>query len=188
MKTLFVQSLHIHHVLQAPNNFCGPSLVLLQFVDLSLIQGVPKLDTVFQMCSHIRYAEGNNHLPLTAGYALSYTALYAVGLRCYKGTLWLMYNLSTSTLTSFSAKLLPTQSVPTPIDAWHYSSQGAGLCFLCVKPYEVPGDLLLVKIPLSSSPATVMITLPIWCHSWPVEVLRVHSVPLSNSLMKMYLT
>lgn len=87
MKTLFVQPLHFHHVLQAPNNFCGPSLVLLQFVDLSLIQGAPKLDTVFQMCSHIRCAEGNNHLPLTAGYALSYTALYTVGFRCYKGTL-----------------------------------------------------------------------------------------------------
>lgn len=130
MGALLAQFLHIHHMLKSLKNFCGHSLVLLKLVDISFVWVFPKLDTVFQMCSHICCSEDNNHLPLIAEHGFSNTALCVVGLFCCKGALLIRVHLVF--LRLFSAKLQPPQKGPSCTDVWGYVSCGAGLCIsLC---------------------------------------------------------
>lgn len=120
------------------------------------------------MPSNTCFSEGNNHLPLTVVYALSTTAFYIVGLYCYMGALLTCVQLVNHwhsqvflcEAAAYSVSLPPTQMCGV------IPSEVQDVLFICVELYEVSFGLLQVKIPLSSSPPTVMTTLSIWCHLW----------------------
>ena len=51
------------------HHFCGPSLDVLQQVNVSTVLNTPHLDSVLQVRPHQHRVEGQNHLPQPAGHA-----------------------------------------------------------------------------------------------------------------------
>ena len=148
--------------------------------------------TVFQMCFNTCFfLEGNNHSPLSVGYALSNTALYLAGLSC---------NLDAHLTHVQLVILWHPQVLPCKAAAYSVKSPPAQICgvissevqemrFPVLNFKRLPLVFRFRRSPLNSSPATVMTTLTIFGFIFePVVMLRVHSVLLSKSLVKMYQT
>lgn len=75
----------------SPQPSWWPPLDLLQYVNVGLAPGIPKLDTVFQTQSNCQ-AEGNNHFSY-CWLNLANTALYVVRFHCCNSTLQCWYNI-----------------------------------------------------------------------------------------------
>ncbi|KAK4827063.1 hypothetical protein QYF61_013704, partial [Mycteria americana] len=81
------QPLLISLVLQTLHQLRCPSLYALQYLNIPLVVGGPKLNTVFEVWPHQCRVQGHNHFPSPAGHAIFDTSQDAIGLLGRLGTL-----------------------------------------------------------------------------------------------------
>ncbi|KAK4817644.1 hypothetical protein QYF61_023234 [Mycteria americana] len=81
------QLLLIRLVLQTLHQLCCPSLDTLQHLNVSLVVGGPKLNTVFEVRPHQCRVQGDHHFPTPAGHAIFDTSQDAIGFLGHLGTL-----------------------------------------------------------------------------------------------------
>ncbi|KAK4819036.1 hypothetical protein QYF61_024401 [Mycteria americana] len=81
------QPLLIRLLLQTLHQLRCPSLDTLQHLNVSLVVGGPKLNTVFEVRPHQCRVRGNNHFPSPAGHTISDTSQDAIGFLGHLGTL-----------------------------------------------------------------------------------------------------
>ncbi|KAK4817391.1 hypothetical protein QYF61_012097 [Mycteria americana] len=82
-----VLPLLIRLVLQTLHQLRCPSLDTLQHLNVSLVVGGPKLNTVFEVRPHQCRVQGHDHFPSPAGHAISHTSPDAIGFLGHLGTL-----------------------------------------------------------------------------------------------------
>ncbi|KAK4825874.1 hypothetical protein QYF61_003148 [Mycteria americana] len=144
----FPQPLVIRLVLQTLHQLRCPSLDTLQHLNVSLVVGGPKLNTVFKVRPHQCRVQGDDHFPSPAGHTISDTSQDAIGLLGHLGTLVAHIQLSVDqhpqnphVLVSPSCRvqLLPGEANeqeerPSPCD-WTFPSSEpfleAATCQLC---------------------------------------------------------
>ncbi|KAK4811096.1 hypothetical protein QYF61_016382 [Mycteria americana] len=83
----FPQPLLIRLVLQTLHQLRCPSLDMLQHLNVSLVVGGPKLNTVFEVRPHQCRVQGHNHFPSPAGHAIFDTSQDAIDFLGRLGTL-----------------------------------------------------------------------------------------------------
>ncbi|KAK4830604.1 LOW QUALITY PROTEIN: hypothetical protein QYF61_012030 [Mycteria americana] len=83
----FPQLLLIRLVLQTLHHLPCPSLDTLQHLNVPLVVGGPKLNTVFEVWPHQCRVQGHDHFPTPAGHTISDTSQDAVGFFGHLGTL-----------------------------------------------------------------------------------------------------
>ncbi|KAK4829515.1 hypothetical protein QYF61_005154 [Mycteria americana] len=83
----FPQPLLIRLLLQTLHQLRCPSLDTLQHLNVSLVVGGPKLNTVFEVRPHQCRVQGHDHFPTPAGHTISDTSQDAIGLLGHLGTL-----------------------------------------------------------------------------------------------------
>ncbi|KAK4807183.1 hypothetical protein QYF61_024303 [Mycteria americana] len=83
----FPQLLLIRLVLQTLHQFRCPSLDTLQHLNVFLVVGGPKLNTVFEVQPHECRVQRDDHFPSPAGHTISDTSQDAIGLLGHLGTL-----------------------------------------------------------------------------------------------------
>ncbi|KAK4815596.1 hypothetical protein QYF61_004811 [Mycteria americana] len=81
------QMLLIRLLLQTLHQLRCPSLDTLQHLNVSLVVGGPKLNTVFKVRPHQCRVQGHDHFPSPAGHTVSDTSQDAIGLLGHLGTL-----------------------------------------------------------------------------------------------------
>ncbi|KAK4826692.1 hypothetical protein QYF61_010701 [Mycteria americana] len=81
------QPLLIRLLLQTLHQLRCPSLYALQYLNVPLVVGGPKLNTVFEVRPHQCRVQGHNHFPSPAGHAIFDTGQDAIGLLGRLGTL-----------------------------------------------------------------------------------------------------
>ncbi|KAK4830266.1 hypothetical protein QYF61_009359 [Mycteria americana] len=81
------QPLLIRLVLQTLHQLRCPSLYALQYLNIPLVVGGPKLNTVFEVRPHQCRVQGHNHFPSPAGHAIFDTGQDAIGFLGRLGTL-----------------------------------------------------------------------------------------------------
>ncbi|KAK4818986.1 hypothetical protein QYF61_022653 [Mycteria americana] len=81
------QPLLIRLLLQTLHQLGCPSLDTLQHLNVSLVVGGPKLDTVFEVRPHQCRVQGHDHSPTPAGHTISDTSQDAIGFLGHLGTL-----------------------------------------------------------------------------------------------------
>ncbi|KAK4823957.1 hypothetical protein QYF61_008343 [Mycteria americana] len=81
------QPLLIRLLLQTLHQLRCPSLDTLQHLNIPLVVGGPKLNTVFQVRPHQCRVQGHNHSPSPAGHAIFDTSQDAIGFLGHLGTL-----------------------------------------------------------------------------------------------------
>ncbi|KAK4823887.1 hypothetical protein QYF61_007835 [Mycteria americana] len=81
------QPLLIRLVLQTLHQLRCPSLDTLQHLNVSLVVGGPKLNTVFEVWPHQCRVQGHDHFPCPAGHTIPDTSQGAIGLLGHLGTL-----------------------------------------------------------------------------------------------------
>ncbi|KAK4810966.1 hypothetical protein QYF61_014438 [Mycteria americana] len=83
----FPQPLLIRLLLQTLHQLPCSSLDALQHLNVSLVVGGPKVNTVFEVRPHQCQVQGHDHFPSPAGHAISDTSQDAIGLLGHLGTL-----------------------------------------------------------------------------------------------------
>ncbi|KAK4827417.1 hypothetical protein QYF61_017847 [Mycteria americana] len=83
----FPQPLLIRLVLQTLHQLRCPSLDTLQPLNVSLVVGGPKLNTLFEVWPHQCQVQGHNHFPSPAGHTIFDTSQDAIGFLGHLGTL-----------------------------------------------------------------------------------------------------
>ncbi|KAK4815433.1 hypothetical protein QYF61_002648 [Mycteria americana] len=81
------QPLLIRLLLQTLHQLCCPSLHMLQHLNVPLVVGGPKLNTVFKVRPHQCRVQGHNHFPSPARHAIFDTSQDAIGFLGHLGTL-----------------------------------------------------------------------------------------------------
>ncbi|KAK4828748.1 hypothetical protein QYF61_000739 [Mycteria americana] len=81
------QPLLIRLVLQTLHQLRCPSLDMLQHLNVSLVVGGPKLNTVFEVRPHQCPVQGHDHFPSPTGHAIFDTSQDAIGFLGHLGTL-----------------------------------------------------------------------------------------------------
>ncbi|KAK4812678.1 LOW QUALITY PROTEIN: hypothetical protein QYF61_012188 [Mycteria americana] len=81
------QPLLIRLLLQTLPQLRCPSLDTLQYLNIPLVVGGPKLNTVFEVWPHQCRVQGHNHFPSPAGHAILDTSQDAIGFLGHLGTL-----------------------------------------------------------------------------------------------------
>ncbi|KAK4806753.1 hypothetical protein QYF61_005549 [Mycteria americana] len=81
------QPLLIRLLLQTLHQLRCPSLYTLQYLNIPLVVGGPKLNTVFEVRPHQCRVQGHDHFPSPAGHAIFDTSQDAIGLLGRLGTL-----------------------------------------------------------------------------------------------------
>ncbi|KAK4824504.1 hypothetical protein QYF61_015902 [Mycteria americana] len=81
------QPLLIRLLLQTLHQLRCPSLHTLQYLNIPLVVGGPKLNTVFEVRPHQCRVQGHNHFPSPAGHAIFDTSQDAIGFLGRLGTL-----------------------------------------------------------------------------------------------------
>ncbi|KAK4811013.1 LOW QUALITY PROTEIN: hypothetical protein QYF61_015717 [Mycteria americana] len=81
------QPLLIRLLLQTLHQLRCPSLYALQYLNIPLVVGGPKLNTVFEVRPHQCRVQGHNHFPSPAGHAIFDAGQDAIGLLGRLGTL-----------------------------------------------------------------------------------------------------
>ncbi|KAK4828081.1 hypothetical protein QYF61_023141 [Mycteria americana] len=77
----------IRLLLQTLHQLRCPSLYTLQYLNIPLVVGGPKLNTVFEVWPHQCRVQGHNHFPSPAGHTIFDTSQDAIGLLGHLGTL-----------------------------------------------------------------------------------------------------
>ncbi|KAK4810824.1 hypothetical protein QYF61_008796 [Mycteria americana] len=87
LSTTSFQLLLIRLVLQTLHQLLCPSLDTLQHLNVSLVVGGPKLNTVFEVRPHQCRVQGHNHFPSPAGHTIFDTSQDSIGFLGHLGTL-----------------------------------------------------------------------------------------------------
>ena len=143
---------------------------------VSLQLGSPVLDTALQVC--LTRAEKRGRITSLKLLAILCLMQEPFGHLCCKGTL-LTFNLSIRTSRSFSAMLVNPQPVLVHGIIASQVQDFVELCWVPVSPFLQP-----VEVSLNGSTTVWSMNIPLSFVSF-ADLLRVHSVPSSRSVMKM---
>ncbi|KAK4813829.1 hypothetical protein QYF61_001833 [Mycteria americana] len=151
----FPQPLLIRLLLQTLHQLCCPSLHTLQHLNVSLVVGGPKLNTVF---------EGHDHFPSPAGHAIFDTSQDAIGFLGHRGTLLAHIQVVVSQHPQVLFCLAAFQPLfPKPV-ALHGAAvaQVQDLALGLVKPHTIDlgPSIQPVQVPLQSLPTLQQINTP----------------------------
>ncbi|KAK4828313.1 hypothetical protein QYF61_025325 [Mycteria americana] len=171
----FPQPLLIRLVLQTLHQLRCPSLDTLQPLNVSLVVGGPKLNTVFEVQPRQCQAQGDNHFPSPAGHTISDTSQDAIGLCGHLDTLLAHTPPAIDQQPrSFSARQLSSHSSPSLTQ--HLALLNLTQLVLA-HPSSLSRSLCRAFLPSSRS------TLPHNLVS-SANLLRVHLIPSPRSLIK----
>ncbi|KAK4828634.1 hypothetical protein QYF61_000282 [Mycteria americana] len=174
----FPQPLLRRLVLQTLHQLHCPSLATLQHLNVSLVVRGPKLNTVFEVQPHQCPVQGHDHFPTPAGHTISDTSQDAVGLLGHLGTLPAHIQLAVNQHPQVLFRRAAFQPLfPKPV-VLHGVVVTQHLALLNLIQLTSPIDPACPAfLPSSRS------TLPHNLVS-SANLLRVHSIPLSRSLIK----
>ncbi|KAK4824318.1 LOW QUALITY PROTEIN: hypothetical protein QYF61_013593 [Mycteria americana] len=174
------QLLLIRLLLQTLHQLRCPSLDMLQHLNVSLVVGGPKLNTVFEVRPHQCRVQGHDHFPSPAGHAIFDTSQDAIGFLGRLGTLLAhiqaAVNQHSQVLFCLAAfqPLFPKSVALHVVVVTQVQDPALGL----VEPHTVglSPSIQPAQIPLSTLPHNLVSS---------ANLLRVHSIPSSRSLIKM---
>ncbi|KAK4817894.1 hypothetical protein QYF61_002063 [Mycteria americana] len=174
----FPQPLLIRLLLQTLHQLCCPSLDTLQHLNVSLVVRGPKLNTVFEVQPHQCQVQGHDHFPGPAGHTISDTSQDAVGLFGHLGRLLAHVQPAVDQHPQVLFRRAAFQPLfPKPV-ALHgvVVTQAQALLNLI--------QLALAhRCSLSSLPPIKQIDAAAQIDTVSANLLRVHSIPSSRSLM-----
>ncbi|KAK4822237.1 hypothetical protein QYF61_011878 [Mycteria americana] len=158
------QLLLIRLVLQSLHQLRCPSLDMLQHLNVSLVVGGPKLNTVFEVRPHQCRVQGHDHFPSPAGHAISDTSQDAIGFLGHLGTLLAHIQEGVSQHPQVLFCLAAFQPLfPKPVALHGVAvAQVQDLALGLVKPHTIDFGPLIqpVQVPLQSPPTLQQINTP----------------------------
>ncbi|KAK4816180.1 hypothetical protein QYF61_012470 [Mycteria americana] len=160
----FPQPLLIRLVLQTLHQLHCPSLDTLQHLNVSLVVGGPKLNTVFVVRPHQCRVQGHDHFPSPAGHAIFDTSQDAIGFLGHLGTLLAHVHLAVNQHPEVPLCQAAVQPLfPKPI-AFHgvTVAQGQDLALGLVEPHTIGlgPSIQPVQVPLQSLSTLKQINTP----------------------------
>ncbi|KAK4824048.1 hypothetical protein QYF61_009639 [Mycteria americana] len=160
----FPQPLLIRLLLQTLPQLRCPSLHTLQHLNVSLVVGGPKLNTVFEVQPHQCRVQGHNHFPSPAGHTIFDTSQDAIGFLGHLGTLLAHIQAAVNQHPQVLFCLAAFQPLfPKPV-ALHgvVVTQVQDLALGLVKPHTIGlGPWIQpVQVPLQSLPTLKQINTP----------------------------
>ncbi|KAK4823531.1 hypothetical protein QYF61_003040 [Mycteria americana] len=147
------QPLLIRLLLQTLHQLRCPSLYALQYLNIPLVVGGPKLNTVFEVWPHQCRVQGHNHFPSPAGHAIFDAGQDAIGLLGRLGTL----------LAHIQAAAAFQPLFPKPVALHGVAvAQVQDLALGLVKPHTIhpSPSIQPVQVPLQSLPTLQQINTP----------------------------
>ncbi|KAK4812373.1 hypothetical protein QYF61_018823 [Mycteria americana] len=150
----FPQPLPISLVLQTLHQLRCPSLYTLQPLNVSLVVGGPKLNTVFEVRPHQCRVQGHDHCPSPAGHAIFDTSQDAIGFLGHLGTLLAHIQAAVNQHPQVLFCLAAFQPLfPKPVALHGVAvAQGQDLALGLVKPHTIgpSPSIQPVQVPLQS--------------------------------------
>ncbi|KAK4827068.1 hypothetical protein QYF61_013709 [Mycteria americana] len=158
------QPLLIRLLLQTLHQLRCPSLYALQYLNIPLVVGGPKLNTVFEVRPHQCQVQGHNHFPSPAGHAIFDTGQDAIGLLGRLGTLLAHIQAAVNQ----HPQVLLCQAAFQPLFPKHVALHGVAvaqvqdLALGLVKPHTIhpSPSIQPVQVPLQSLPTLQQINTP----------------------------
>ncbi|KAK4823486.1 hypothetical protein QYF61_002550 [Mycteria americana] len=160
----FPQPLLIRLLLQTLHQLRCPSLDMLQHLNVSLVVGGPKLNTVFEVRPHQCRVQGHDHFPTPAGHTIFDTSQDAIGFLGHLGTLLAHIQLAVNQHSKVLLCLAAFQPLFLKPVALHgvAVTQVQDLALSLVEPHTVGlGPWIQpVQIPVQSLPTLKQINTP----------------------------
>ncbi|KAK4808475.1 hypothetical protein QYF61_005792 [Mycteria americana] len=158
------QPLLIRLLLQTLHQLRCPSLYALQYLNIPLVVGGPKLNTVFEVRPHQCRVQGHNHFPSPAGHAIFDTGQDAIGLLGRLGTLLAHIQAAVNQhpqVLLCQAALQPLFPKPVALHGVAVA-QVQDLALGLVKPHTIhpSPSIQPVQVPLQSLPTLQQINTP----------------------------
>ncbi|KAK4811279.1 hypothetical protein QYF61_023331 [Mycteria americana] len=158
------QPLLIRLLLQTLHQLRCPSLYTLQYLNIPLVVGGPKLNTVFEVRPHQCQVQGHNHFPSPAGHAIFDTGQDAIGLLGRLGTLLAHIQAAVNQHPQVLLCLAAFQPLfPKPVALHGVAvAQVQDLALGLVKPHTIhpSPSIQPVQVPLQSLPTLQQINTP----------------------------
>ncbi|KAK4815885.1 hypothetical protein QYF61_009936 [Mycteria americana] len=158
------QPLLIRLLLQTLHQLRCPSLDTLQHLNIPLVVGGPKLNTVFEVRPHQCRVQGHNHFPSPAGHAIFDTGQDAIGLLGRLGTLLAHIQAAVNQHPQVLLCLAAFQPLfPKPVVLHGVAvAQVQDLALGLVKPHTIhpSPSIQPVQVPLQSLPTLQQINTP----------------------------
>ncbi|KAK4810597.1 hypothetical protein QYF61_007334 [Mycteria americana] len=158
------QPLLIRLLLQTFHQLRCPSLHTLQYLNIPLVVGGPKLNTVFEVRPHQCRVQGHNHFPSPAGHAIFDTSQDAIGFLGRLGTLLAHIQAAVNKhpqVLLCQAALQPLFPKPVALHGVAVA-QVQDLALGLVKPHtiDLSPSIQPVQVPLQSLPTLKQINTP----------------------------
>ncbi|KAK4818284.1 hypothetical protein QYF61_010426 [Mycteria americana] len=158
------QPLLIRLLLQTLHQLRCPSLYALQYLNIPLVVGGPKLNTVFEVRPHQCRVQGHNHFPSPAGHAIFDTGQDAIGLLGRLGTLLAHIQAAVNQHPQVLLCQAAFQPLfPKPVALHGVAvAQVQDLALGLVKPHTIhpSPSIQPVQVPLQSLPTLQQINIP----------------------------
>ncbi|KAK4810733.1 hypothetical protein QYF61_007707 [Mycteria americana] len=158
------QPLLIRLLLQTLHQLRCPSLHTLQYLNIPLVVGGPKLNTVFEVRPHQCRVQGHNHFPSPAGHAIFDTSQDAIGLLGRLGTLLAHIQAAVNQHPQVLFRWAAFQPLfPKPVALHGVAvAQVQDLALGLVKPHTIhpSPSIQPVQVPLQSLPTLQQINTP----------------------------
>ncbi|KAK4811173.1 hypothetical protein QYF61_019804 [Mycteria americana] len=158
------QQLLIRLLLQTLHQLRCPSLDTLQHLNVSLVVGGPKPNTVFEVQPHQGRVQGHNHFPSPAGHTIPDTSQDAIGFLGHLGTLLAHIQLAVNQHPQVLFCLAAFQPLfPKPVELHGVAvAQVQDLALGLVKPHTIDlgPSIQPVQVPLQSLPTLQQINTP----------------------------
>ncbi|KAK4830676.1 hypothetical protein QYF61_012776 [Mycteria americana] len=158
------QPLLIRLLLQTLHQLRCPSLHTLQHLNVSLVVGGPKLNTVFEVRPHQCQVQGHDHFPTPAGHAIFDTSQDAIGFLGHLGTLLAHIQADVSQHPQVLFCQAASQPLfPKPVALHGVAvAQVQDLALGLVKPHTIDlgPSIQPVQVPLQSLPTLQQINIP----------------------------
>ncbi|KAK4825250.1 hypothetical protein QYF61_025649 [Mycteria americana] len=160
----FPQPLLIRLLLQTLHQLRCPSLDTLQHLNVPLVVGGPKLNTVFEVRPHQCRVQGHDHFPSPAGHTIPDTSQDAIGFLGHLGTLLAHIQAAVNQHPQVLFCLAAFQPLfPKPVALPGVAvAQVQDLALGLVKPHTVDlgPSIQPVQVPLQSLPTLQQINIP----------------------------
>ncbi|KAK4824710.1 LOW QUALITY PROTEIN: hypothetical protein QYF61_017936 [Mycteria americana] len=158
------QPLLIRFLLQTLHQLRCPSLDMLQHLNVSLVVGGPKLNTVFQVWPHQCRVQGHDHFPSPAGHTIPDTSQDAICFLVHLGTLLAHIQAAVNQHAQVLFCLAAFQPLfPKPVALHGVAvAQVQDLALGLVKPHTIDlgPSIQPVQVPLQSLPTLKQINTP----------------------------
>ncbi|KAK4820051.1 hypothetical protein QYF61_017897 [Mycteria americana] len=160
----FPQPLLIRLLLQTLHQLHCPSLDSLQHLNVSLVVGGPKLNTVFEVRPHQCRVQGHDHFPTPAGHTVPDTSQDAIGFLGHLGTLLAHIQAAVNQHSQVLFCLAAFQPLfPKPVALHGVAvAQVQDLALGLVEPHTIGPNPSIqpVQVPLQSLPTLQQINTP----------------------------